>query len=281
MKAKFYPSEIYVDRDLGYTLKIHYGFTDECALHYHDYFEFFLTISGDTVQLINGEEQRLPPHTLVLIRDRDVHGYKKGGDFSFANLAFARETAENLTAYFGESMSSLLKRKMPPTVILNDQDYTHVMERLSSLMSVEVSDRKTKNTRMKLILTEMMSHLLDRENNETQRALPRWLSELMGALRDPKNFGMTLPDMSEKSGKSVEHISRSFKKHIGITASEFANAQKLTYAANLLVSTNLSIIDVCYESGFQNLSYFYRKFKQRFSDAPQAFREKTSYAAPL
>lgn len=281
MEAKLYSKDIYVNQELGYTLKIHYGFSKDCELHYHNYFEFFLTMSEGTVQLINGETQHIPPHALVFIRDRDVHGYTKEGKFSFINLAFNSSVVECLKEYFGDSMDALIDKEMPPTVILSDNDYHHIMKRLDSLMSLDVHEIKRKNTRMKLIITELISFFLEEDTSDLDNLAPHWLQNLMTILKEPEYFGKRLTDMSTITGKSTEHISRSFKKYLGITASEYQNEQRLIYAANLLINTNLSIIDICFESGFQNLSYFYRRFKKRFSESPQSFRSRSASALPV
>ena len=87
---------------------------------------------------------------------------------------------------------------------------------------------------------------------------------------------MTLSDMAAYTNKSREHISRSFKKYISLSVSEFMTVKRLNYSANLLLNTNLPVIDICFECGFQNLSWFYRKFKEKFSMTPLQFRHKAN-----
>ena len=48
------------------------------------------------------------------------------------------------------------------------------------------------------------------------------------------------------------------------TPSKYINELRLSYAANLLASSNLNATDVCYECGFQNVSWFYNEFAERF-----------------
>ena len=122
---------------------------------------------------------------------------------------------------------------MPPTVILSDEEYAKVMRRLDGLMSLEINDSRAKTTEMKLILIDLISYFIKSKTEKSESTAPAWLTELTQILSKPTGFNLSLPDMSEISGKSVEHISRSFKKHLGMTASEFMNSCKLTYAANL------------------------------------------------
>lgn len=56
--------------------------------------------------------------------------------------------------------------------------------------------------------------------------------------------------------------------------SEFVNGLKLNHSANLLLSSDFSIIDICFECGFENLSWFYRKFEEKFGCTPKVYRKQ-------
>ena len=272
MKAKLYKSDSYVNAELGYTLRMNYSYTENFELHYHDYYEFFLTISGKAIQIINGKRQILPEHSLVLVRSGDEHTYIKEGKFSFVNLTFTDDTMRKLCDYFGEDLKNILKKDMPPSVVLKNDDFAKVMAELNSLNTIKVNDKQKLTLKMKLILTQIIAYFMESEQDKTKTVVPEWLSTLVCQAKKAENINMTLSDMSVVSGKSREHISRSFKKYYSVTVAEFMNEQKLNYSANLLLNTNLQIIDVCYECGFQNLSWFYRKFKEKFSVTPVQFR---------
>lgn len=275
MNALLYDSCNYVDSELGFTMRMNYSYTENFELHYHNYFEFFLTISDNVVHVINGEKQLLPAHSLVFIRPGDVHTYTKEGNYSFINVTFTIDTFEKLCLYLGKPTDRLSSNKMPPAVILDDRDFSRVMTRLNSLNTIDIHDKQKMRLRMKLILTEVLSFFVDNQIEKSDDAHPLWLIELAGFAQKAENINMTLDDMSKLTGKSREHISRSFKKYYGVTVSEFMTEHKLNYCANLLLNTNLSVIDICYESGFQNLSWFYRKFKDNFGVTPVDFRKNT------
>ena len=48
--------------------------------------------------------------------------------------------------------------------------------------------------------------------------------------------------------------------------------EQLSKAADLLTETDLSIKEICERSGFSNLVYFYKKFRQKFGKSPAVFR---------
>lgn len=275
MDALLYDSTSYVNSELGYTMRMNYSYTENFELHYHNYYEFFITISDNVVHIINGQKQLLPAHSLVFVRPGDVHTYTKEGNFSFINVTFTEDTMGKLCCYLGKATDRLLNCKMPPAIILDNSDFKRVTNRLNSLNTIDIHDKPRMQIRMKIILAEVLSFFIDSHIDKTDDILPLWLSDLAVHIKKAENINLSLDDMAKLCGKSREHISRSFKKYYGTTVSGFMTEQKLNYCANLLLNSNLSVIDICYESGFQNLSWFYRKFKEQFGITPVDFRKNT------
>ncbi len=67
---------------------------------------------------------------------------------------------------------------------------------------------------------------------------------------------------------------RKLKMMSGMTTSEFIKHVRLKKAASLLVSTNLSVTEIFYQTGFNSQSYFFRQFKKQYNCAPNEYREK-------
>ncbi|MBO5912812.1 MAG: helix-turn-helix transcriptional regulator, partial [Clostridia bacterium] len=55
---------------------------------------------------------------------------------------------------------------------------------------------------------------------------------------------------------------------------QYVNRLRLNYAKNLLLSSEKSIIDVALDSGFENVTYFNRCFKQESGLTPTEFRRQ-------
>ncbi|MBQ7036629.1 MAG: helix-turn-helix domain-containing protein [Clostridia bacterium] len=281
MDAKFYEKETYVNEKVGYTLRMNYSTTENFELHYHDYYEIFIAVSGKTVQVVNGKKQILPEGSMVFIRPGDVHTYRKEGEFSFANLTFTADTVEKLSAYFGPPLHRLLAQKMPPTVMLALGDFAKTMKKLNTLNTVGLGDKEMMTLRMKLVLSQLLAIFLEFDKAANRETLPVWLAALADRIKNPDYMSMTLSDMAAFSGKTKEHISRSFGKHFGMTVSAFVNEQRLNYSANLLLNTNLPVLDICYTAGFQSVSWFYRTFQRKYGQSPAAFRKTADPAVPL
>lgn len=79
-------------------------------------------------------------------------------------------------------------------------------------------------------------------------------------------------------GRSV-HLSGSYLSHIfsetfGRTLTEYLTDVRVEYAKKLLAKPELSISEVAYESGFEDVSYFSRVFKKAEGITPRDFKKK-------
>ena len=59
---------------------------------------------------------------------------------------------------------------------------------------------------------------------------------------------------------STRNLYRQMKKIIEISPTELVKDYKLSYAAKLLITTNLSVKEIIYKIGITNKSYFYNEF---------------------
>ncbi|HVX52428.1 MAG TPA: AraC family transcriptional regulator [Chitinophagaceae bacterium] len=67
---------------------------------------------------------------------------------------------------------------------------------------------------------------------------------------------------------------RYFKRRARKTFSQFVNEVRIAHATQLLVNSNNGIADVCFESGFNNVSYFNRQFKAITGKTPFEYRKE-------
>jgi AraC family cel operon transcriptional repressor len=123
-----------------------------------------------------------------------------------------------------------------------------------------------------------VEHFLNYQQNELQPDAPTWLVDLRERIRADNNFIKGMSCISELTDKSREHVARSMKKHYGVTVSEYINDLRLSYIANMLRYSNHDILDIVFESGFNNVSWCYKCFAKKYGVTPSAYRcgaEKT------
>ena len=74
--------------------------------------------------------------------------------------------------------------------------------------------------------------------------------------------------------KSLSSFNREFKKVYNNTPSRYIKNQRLQYAAQLLHSTNNSISNIAFGSGFQDITTFSASFRHKFNNSPSNYRLK-------
>lgn len=81
-------------------------------------------------------------------------------------------------------------------------------------------------------------------------------------------------DVGNAVGLHPNYAMSVFKRAVGHTINQAIVRHRLDTAQSLLISTDLSITDVAFESGFGSVSRFYEAFSQRFVEKPTAFRRR-------
>jgi len=69
-------------------------------------------------------------------------------------------------------------------------------------------------------------------------------------------------------------LCRYFKMNMGITLFEYLNKIKTDFACKLLMNKDLGILDVCLDSGFNNISHFNKQFKKITGVPPSEYRKR-------
>ena len=109
-----------------------------------------------------------------------------------------------------------------------------------------------------------------------RRAVERVITTARGRLCEP----ISLRDMSRVAYLSTFHFNRVFHQITGLPPAKFISAMRLDEAKRLLLNTNLSVTDICFEVGYNSLSTFTRRFTQRVGLGPRDFRYLAERTTP-
>ncbi len=91
------------------------------------------------------------------------------------------------------------------------------------------------------------------------------------------NEKLSIKTLSQSYNINTSYLGQVFTKEVGMSFSDYVNKVKNEKAKELLLTSNLKINDIAKTVGFEDTSYFYRKFKNYFGVNPQAFREAKQY----
>ena len=86
-----------------------------------------------------------------------------------------------------------------------------------------------------------------------------------------------LTEVAKLANISVEAFCRYFKLHTRKTYINFLNEVRVSHACKLLIQKDCSIQQVCYQTGFSNVSNFNRIFKKITAKTPLSFRKQLPF----
>ena len=84
---------------------------------------------------------------------------------------------------------------------------------------------------------------------------------------------ITIKDIASIANMTETSFCRYFKTRTLKSFTKFLNEIRISYACKLLSNTKYTVTAVCFESGFNELSYFTRQFKKIMKLAPQEYQK--------
>jgi AraC-like DNA-binding protein len=102
--------------------------------------------------------------------------------------------------------------------------------------------------------------------------------DVTNAVEENMLRSLSLSQLAALSGRSLSSFRRDFLATYKMPPSQWIRLKRLEKAKELLKSTNMTITDICYTIGFENIAHFSRLFKSQFSHSPSAYRQ-SNYAA--
>ena len=83
-----------------------------------------------------------------------------------------------------------------------------------------------------------------------------------------------LSDVADIASMSIPTFCRFFKKNIKKTYFEFIQELRINHACKLLKEENKTIMDICYESGYNSWAHFSKQFKKVTKRTPSSYRKE-------
>lgn len=111
--------------------------------------------------------------------------------------------------------------------------------------------------------------------------VPFILKEIVGYIEENINEKITISDLSLRSRWKKQHFIRVFTNYIGETPYQFILAKKIAIAKKMIIETDIPVIEIGFELGFQSHANFCNAFKKITSKTPTNFRIFYSNLRPV
>lgn len=145
----------------------------------------------------------------------------------------------------------------------------HVLATIEQLLN--------KRTIMKEYFNSVRSDVTVREGVTLHHEDERLLNDIVGFIEkniDDESLNPT--SISDFIGMGKTSLYEKLKELTGKTPGEYIRMVRLDHASKLLKTTQLTVQEVMYKSGFSSKSYFYKEFAARFGSSPKEYRKANS-----
>lgn len=253
-------------------------------VHYHPEFEINFILNGKGVKRVVGDNiEEIDDVELVLIGPNLYHGWELN---KCTNKQIHEITIQFHNDLFHESLLS--RRIMNPIKDMFNRSIHGIL--FSKKIATELTPRLVKISKLDGMdyFLEIISLLYDLANSRNQRLLSTYTVDYdtfddydkMKLVYEyvQKNFSekITLDDLSNVASMSTISFNRFIKKRTGKTFVDYVNNIRVGYAARWLVEKDLSISEIAFKSGFNNIANFNRNFKVIKKCTPSQYRDDFS-----
>ena len=237
-------------------------------LHWHNFVEIELVLSGSGEQILNGQQMDLLRGSLSVLRLTDFHQVDPKENLHLLNLMvddsfLSEEMLGKLTA--GNTLFFRL-----------DDNQTDTLEKLFRLCMAENESPNPDLRYLKhlIICIFLKVFSLSPQNSGKKHVDERPIQAALLYLHMHFRENPKLSEVAKIAHYNASHFSHTFHKELGATYSDYLNMLKISYAKELLLSTSLKISDICFECGFTSHSNFLRLFKEKIGLSPMQYRKK-------
>lgn len=242
--------------------------------HWHDEIEIIYLEYGHINIYCNEQEYILSPGDFYVVNTNELHHilgvtpslhhaiifHPKLLDFNFFD-----KTEETYIKPITSGHSKFVSQ------IYQDTKYTDV---LSTLTKTDYQNYLT----IKILLYTLINHFYQENNIQVDFQPDKYndLKKVILFIQNNYNTSLTLEMIANQLMISPNHLCKYFKKKMGMTVFQYINQYRINRAIYHLLHTDLSVIDIALDCGFDNISYFIRTFKNVTGTTPKQYRKMKS-----
>ena len=250
--------------------------------HFHEEYELTYIVKSCGSRMVGDHIERFNEGDLVLIGKNMPHTWRNDEE------SVGKEVSEALVIHFfdhflGEAFFNLPEMSKIKRLLEKSKRGLKIVNPLAKKIAAIMKQIETSEAVQKvLLLLEIMRLLSVAEepealcsegftnsiNYKDSDRLKRVYEYIMNNFQE---------DVSLSKAASVAHMSptafsRYFKGRTRKSYTQFVIELKIGYACKLLINEKMSVAEVCYKSGFQNLSNFNQQFKSITSFTPKKYQ---------
>ena len=233
---------------------------DPAAPHIHEFFEIEFVISGDGVCVVDGIEYDFKAGSLFVLSPVNTHEIKSA-DAEIFNVMFS------FSEDSGVFLPSSIYNNRCPLIQSEGEDMEFIYQLLRELVASYEKDISGAGLLLSCLFKKLQG-MGQRESFEPEGYVGRALL----IISEEFKRGISLSYVARRIGLTPTYFSSIFKQQTGISFSEYLDNIRFSHAKNLLLFTDIPILEIAEASGFEDYTNFSRRFKKLFGMTPSDFR---------
>lgn len=255
---------------------------DHVAPHWHEQMEIIYVKKGRGTVSVNFRHLPVEAGSIVPVLPGEIHAIEgePGGRMEYENIIFSldmldsREPNEWCRTNVIDPLRSAslqFERPIPP----GTDFYERVREALDGADAAcsRRADGYSLVVKSRLFLLLDALYIYGRPTPLRPSRSAEGVKQVIEEVRLNYARPLTVADAARIAGYSEAHFMRVFKRAVGQTFSQYLLETRLSAAAFSLETTADAVGQIALASGFDNTSYFNRRFKERFGMSPLQFRK--------
>lgn len=253
--------------------------------HWHEEIELVLAFEGDTRVLCGETEYLLHPGEAIFINSNVLHKFKrgqKGVPCRIHSLLFMPE----LVSGFPQSIiqqryiaplircSALAEVILQPEVAWQAKAIFHFEKAFEAFISDQYGYEILVQVELMQLLLILLENLQDRicETDLVQNKDAVRIKQMLGFIHAHYAEPLSVSQIASASSISESECYRCFRKVLDTSPIDYLLQYRIRAAAGMLASTDMSISDICFATGFNSPSYFAKVFRQELLVSPRKYR---------
>ncbi|WP_101756684.1 AraC family transcriptional regulator [Oceanicoccus sp. KOV_DT_Chl] len=251
--------------------------------HYHKEFEICYILRGEGDRYIDDCSQSFKPGDLTLIAPNVRHGWKLYGsehqDQSEAIVLHFNPLGQgfNLMNIPGFNMVAGMMKNAQQGLLFEIEAGSAIEQTLLAFQTSHCREQFPLLVTLLSSLGELKvaKRLTYRHPLHSKRAeLSKKLLPVINYIHENLQTDIRQSDMSELIGVSPQYFSRYFKRETSYTFVQYLNWSRIEKACQQILSTDGDLTNIAQQCGFNNLSYFNKKFFEIKKETPKQYRER-------
>ncbi len=252
--------------------------------HTHNYIEVIYMCQGSTKHIINGREVVLEQGDLLFLNQNAVQEIMPAGRddiaVNFIVLPEFLDTAFSMIRGEENQLRDFLVGALSGRDGETSWMYFHVADILPIQNLIEnmvwtiFYDSSNKRSCTQITMGLLILQLLNYMDKMETGGSP-YDSEITAAVLsyiEEHYRNGTLAELAGQMGCDVYWLSRAIRRRTGRTYKELLQEKRMQQAVYLLTNSKIPVTDIIESIGYDNTSYFYRKFREKYGMSPKEYR---------